>query len=107
MSAVSRRGLLAVVGAATVAAAAAPAAAEEPAKGKTRTYEGESRAGKLDEALTQALGKLSGDLGAGGVADGLADWKLAEVTGQLGGFAGFHNLKVKVTATRSPDWPKE
>jgi hypothetical protein len=108
MSTVSRRDLLAVAGAATALAAAAPvAAADEPAKGKERTYEGESRAGKLDEALGQALGKLSGDLGAGGVADGLAAWKLAEVTGQLGGFAGFHSVKVKITATRSPDWPKD
>jgi hypothetical protein len=107
MSNISRRNLLALAGVATAAAAAVPAqAGEEPAKGKERTYEGESRAGKLDEALSQALGKLSGDLGAGGVADGLATWKLAEVTGQLGGFAGFHSVKVKVTATRSPDWPK-
>ena len=105
---VTRRDLLAVAGAASVlAATASRAAAEEPAKSKERTYEGESRAGKLEEALSQALGKLSGDLGAGGVADGLASWKLAEVTGQLGGFAGFHSVKVKITATRSPDWPKK
>ena len=106
MSDVSRRRLLALAGVATVAATASAAIADEPAKGKERTYEGESRSGKLQEALDQALGKLSGDLGAGGVADGLASWKLADVTGQLGGFAGFHSVKVKITATRSPDWPK-
>ena len=106
MSKTSRRSVLAAAGAATVAAAVPPAAAAEPAKGKERTYEGESRAGKLQEALDQALGKLGGDLGAGGVADGLATWKLAEVTGQQGGFAGFHSVKVKISATRSPDWPK-
>jgi hypothetical protein len=73
---------------------------------KERTYEGESRAGKLQEALDQALGTLSAELGAGGVADGLASWKLADITGQLGGFAGFHTVKVKIKATRSPDWPQ-
>src|SRR5262245_19314769 len=108
MSNISRRHLLALAGAATAAATTIPSAqaADEPAKGKERTYEGESRAGKLDEALSQALGKLSSDLGAGGAAAGLASWKRAEVTGQMGGFAGFHSVKVKITATRNPDWPK-
>jgi hypothetical protein len=107
VDALTRRNLLTAAGAAAVAVSTPPAAEKEPAMSPQRTYEGESRAGKLDEALTQALGKLSDDLGAGGVADGLATWKLAEVTGQLGGFTGFHTVKVKITATRSPDWPKE
>src|SRR5262249_47237678 len=72
-----------------------------------RTYEGESKAGNLQEALDAALKGVSDDLSAGGVADALATWKLSEVTGQLGGIAGFHSVKVKVVATRTPPFPKK
>jgi hypothetical protein len=72
-----------------------------------RTYEGESKAGDLQEAMDAALKSLSDDLAEGGVADALANWKLSEVTGQLGGVAGFRSVKVRIVATRTPPNPKK
>jgi hypothetical protein len=71
-----------------------------------RTYEGDSKDGKVQEALDNALVKLDKDLPEGGVADASASWKLAEVSGQRGGLPGFRSVKVKITATRTPDWKK-
>lgn len=71
-----------------------------------RTYEGESKAGKIQDALDEALNKLDKDLNEGGVADALASWKVLDVTGKRGGFVGFRSVKVTISATRSPDWKK-
>jgi hypothetical protein len=71
---------------------------------KERTFEGESRDGKLQGALDEALKQLDMALGEGGVKDGLATWKITGVTGQRGGFAGFLTVKVTITATRGPEW---
>ncbi len=69
-----------------------------------RIYQGESTDGKLQEALDKALQQLDGDLGEGGVSDGMASWKIIEVTGQRGGIAGFHSVQVKIAALRTPEW---
>jgi hypothetical protein len=70
----------------------------------TRTYDGESRTGNLQEALDSALQQLGADLGEGGVYDAMASWTLVEVTGQLGGIAGFDVIRVRIRATRGPSW---
>jgi len=69
-----------------------------------RIYQGESTAGKLQEALDKALQQLGGELGEGGVSDAMASWKIIEVTGQQGGIAAFHSVQVKIAATRTPAW---
>src|SRR5262245_61735985 len=89
---VSRRGAMTALGVGTLAAAAVSTThAAEQYTG--RTYEGESKSGNLQEALDAALTQVSDDLSAGGVADAMANWKLSEVTGQLGGIAGFRSVK--------------
>jgi hypothetical protein len=69
-----------------------------------RTYEGESRNGILQEALNTALRRLDADLGEGGVRDGMASWVVTEISGERGGIAAFHGVKVKITALRTPKW---
>jgi hypothetical protein len=101
----TRRGALAALGMGTLAAAAARTSRAAAQQYAGRVYEGESKAGNLQEALDAALKGVSDDLAAGGVADAMATWKLSEVTGQLGGIAGFHSVKVKVAATRTPPAP--
>ena len=103
---VSRRGALAALGVGTLAAgASSPVHANE--QYAERFYEGESKAGNLQEALDAATAKLSGDLSSGGVSDALANWRLCDVTGQLGGIAGFHSVKVRIAATRTPPYPRK
>jgi hypothetical protein len=107
-------------GAVTLAAASGAAAAaqerkkvvEEPKKGDgpkqaERTFTGESKEGKIQEALDQALGALGKALGDGGVADAQATWKVATVGGLMGGIVGARGVKVTITATRTPDWPSK
>ncbi len=99
------RSALVVVGiglAALVLASCAPTQA--PDQTATRTYDGESRTGNLQEALDSALQQLDADLGEGGVYDAMASWTLVEVTGQLGGIAGFDVVRVRIRATRGPSW---
>lgn len=104
---VTRRGLLTTVGALALATAATSstsvAAADDKGKGE-RTFEGESTDGKLQEALDGALKQLGKALAEGGIADALATWKLAGVTGQRGSIAGLHTVTATITATRSPEW---
>ncbi len=77
---------------------------QEPAETTTRYYEGESLTGNLQQALESALQQLGGDLGEGGVFDAMASWSIVEVTGRLGGIAGFDTVKVRISATRGPSW---
>ena len=77
---------------------------QEPDGMTTRYYEGESLSGNLQEALASALQQLNGDLGEGGVFDAMASWSIVEITGRLGGIAGFHSVKVRISATRGPSW---
>ena len=100
----TRRGALAALSVGTLAAAAVPAS-QAAGQFAERAYEGESKTGNLQEALDAALKKVGDDLAAGGVADALANWRLAEVTGQLGGIAGFRTVKVRLLATRTPPVP--
>lgn len=102
----TRRGVLTALGAGTLVAAAARPSYAAPQYG-ARVYEGESKTGNLQEALDAALKSVSDDLSEGGVADAMASWKLSEVTGQLGGIAGFRTVKVKLVATRTPPYPKK
>jgi uncharacterized protein YidB (DUF937 family) len=69
-----------------------------------RTYEGESRDGNLQGALEGAVRQLNEDLHEGGVGDALASWVVTKIAGQQGGIAGFHSVKVTITAKRSPEW---
>lgn len=99
------RSALVVVGVAVVAvilASCAPPRVHDDTV--TRTYDGESRTGNLQEALDSALQQLDADLGEGGVYDAMASWKLVEITGQLGGIAGFDVVRVRISATRGPSW---
>jgi hypothetical protein len=77
---------------------------QEPNEMTTRYYDGESLTGNLQEALDSALQQLGGDLGEGGVFDALASWSVVEVTGRLGGIAGFRTVRVRISATRGPSW---
>jgi hypothetical protein len=70
----------------------------------TRYYDGESLTGNLQEALDSALQQLDGDLGEGGVFDAMASWSMVEITGRLGGIAGFDAVRVRIRATRGPSW---
>lgn len=98
-----RRDALVTAGLLSVAALGSNSARASSHQGE-RSYEGESAAGNIQEALDAALAKVSNDLGEGGVSDALATWKIDEVTGQLGGIAGFHSTKVTLIATRVPPW---
>jgi hypothetical protein len=69
-----------------------------------RIYLGESTVGNLQEALDNALQQLDGDLGEGGVSDGIASWKIIDVSGQRGGIAAFRSVQVKIAAVRTPPW---
>lgn len=69
-----------------------------------RKYEGKSTANNVQEALDNALQRLAAELGEGGVRDASASWVASEIAGEYGGFAGFHSVKVKIVAKRSPDW---
>ena len=113
-AAVTRRGLLAAAGAVTLAVASEGAAqerkkagGEEPKKQVERTFEGESKEGKFQDALDRAVAELGKALGDGGVSDAQAAWKIAAVTGVSGGITGARSVKVTITATRTPDWPKK
>lgn len=101
LSRITRRGALAAAGALSLAAATT---AEASTAAVERHYEGESAAGNLQEALDAALVKLDADLPEGGVSDAMATWRGVEVTGQRGGIAGFHSARIRIAATRSPDW---
>ncbi|MFT3880585.1 MAG: hypothetical protein QM703_13090 [Gemmatales bacterium] len=69
-----------------------------------RTFEGSSKSGKLQKALNAALKELNKALGEGKVADASATWKLATVSGNVGGIAGLNRLTVTIKATRQPAW---
>ncbi|QVL34547.1 hypothetical protein KIH39_11755 [Telmatocola sphagniphila] len=105
----SRRKVLLTAGAlaAGTLSASAEVMAGEDQKKVEKKFEGESREGKIQEALDNALKELDKAMGEGGVADGLANWKLSSVSGQRGGFAGRRGVKVEITATRSPDWQEK
>ena len=77
---------------------------QAPGEMATRWYDGESLTGNLQEALDSALQQLDGDLGEGGVFDAMASWSIVEITGQLGGIAGFDAVRVRIRATRGPSW---
>ena len=70
----------------------------------TRYYDGESLTGNLQQALDSALQQLDEDLGEGDVFDAMASWSIVEITGRLGGIAGFDAVKVRIRATRGPSW---
>ncbi len=53
-----------------------------------RTFEGTSKSGKLQKALNAALKELNEALGEGKVAGASAAWKLASVSGNVGGLPG-------------------
>jgi hypothetical protein len=69
-----------------------------------RIFDGQSTEGDLQEALNNALQRLSEDLGKDGVRDASASWIVTEIAGNRGGFAGFHSVKVSITAKRTPEW---
>ncbi len=69
-----------------------------------RTFEGQSKDGKLQAALDEALMQLDKAVGEGGVADAMSTWTITKVTGQRGGIAGLRSVKVTITATRTPPW---
>ena len=69
-----------------------------------RTFEGSSKSGKLQKALNGALKALNKALGEGKVADASASWRLAAVSGNVGGIAGLNKLTVTIKATRTPAW---
>ena len=69
-----------------------------------RTFEGTSKSGKFQKALNSALKELDEALGKGKVADASAAWKLATVSGNVGGIAGVNRLTVTIKATRQPGW---
>jgi hypothetical protein len=77
---------------------------QDPDETATRYYDGESLTGNVQEALDSALQQLDGDLGEGGVFDAMASWSIVEITGRLGGIAGFDAVKVRIRATRGPSW---
>jgi hypothetical protein len=105
---VSRRGLLASAGAFTTAAALGrEAGADEYKRGDERSFEGESDDGKVQNALDNALGKVSAALPEGGVADASATWRLLALTGELGGIRGVRVVRVTIAAIRTPPWPKK
>jgi hypothetical protein len=103
----TRRHALTALGAGAVAAAVIVPGADAAAVQAEREYQGESAGGNLQEALDSALAKLDADLGAGGVSDAMGNWRLAGVTGQRGGIAGVHSVKVTLVATRTPPFPKK
>jgi hypothetical protein len=78
-------------------------AAKANTKGE-RTFEGSSKSGKLQKALNGALKELNKALSEGKVADASATWKLASVSGNVGGIAGVNRLTVTIKATRQPGW---
>lgn len=84
--------------------AAASAADRDDKAAGARTFDGESKDGKLQEALDKALEQLDKALSEGGVADAQAAWKVADVTGTRGGMTGAKTVKVKISATRTPPW---
>ena len=69
-----------------------------------RRYEGVSPDGNLQEALGNALQQLQNDIAEGGVRDASASWRLVEIRGQHGGFAGRYSVVAEITATRAPGW---
>ena len=72
-----------------------------------RLFEGESSNGKVQDAVDQALGKVSEALGEGGASDASATWRLLALTGDLGGIRGVRVVRVKIAAIRTPPWPKK
>lgn len=72
-----------------------------------RQFSGESARGNFQEALDAALAQLDKAMSEQGVADGMASWKIIEVSGNRGSFAGLQGVKVTISATRSPAWRQE
>lgn len=58
-----------------------------------RSFTGKSQHGDLAEALRDALEQAQN---ASGVADALIKWKLKDISGQRGGFAGVNELSVAI-----------
>lgn len=108
MNELTRRGAMrnSAIAAATVAGPVLGASAQEPSEKRKaeRRFEGESKDGKLQEALDLALEQLDKAMGEGGVFDATGSWRLAEITGRRGGFAGQRSVRVTVAATRHPEW---
>jgi hypothetical protein len=71
---------------------------------RERVFEGESADGRLQEALETALRRLGEELGADGVRDAMASWRLVDISGAYGGLAGFRGVKAKIAAARTPEW---
>jgi hypothetical protein len=62
-------------------------------------FVGISEQRSFEEALDDALKQLRQAMAEEGIADNQASWKLVEITGRVGGIAGFDELQVKITAT--------
>ncbi len=99
-------GGIALVAAAQDRPAGEQSAGEQAAgsSSKGREFVGLSRRGAFSEALDDALGKMGRAINEGGVRDGMAEWELRTISGRVGGFAGFNELSVSITAHRSPPW---
>lgn len=107
---VSRRIALGAVAGAVLTAGGAPAADVPGAAGTVeRTYEGRSIRGRFEEALTKALDTLREDLGDPNNfpdAGALANWRLVDISGVTGGIADRHEIRVRIAATCSTNWPR-
>jgi hypothetical protein len=102
---VSLRKIPVAVAIALVALALASCARlQGPEETAARYYDGESLTGNVQEALDSALQQLGEDLGEGGVFDAMASWSIVEISGRLGGIAGFSAVRVRIRATRGPSW---
>lgn len=69
-----------------------------------RTFEGNSKAGKLQKALNSALKELNKALGEDGVSDASATWSVDSISGVAGGMAPSSKITVAIKATRQPAW---
>lgn len=62
-------------------------------------FVGISEQHSFQEALDDALKQLRQAMEDQGIADNQATWKVVEITGRVGGIAGFDELQVKISAT--------